>query len=173
VVTQDLVGHRAPVMTALARSLTFVGSEVVVGSVALLLLAMLLRRRSWDRALTVACGIAGSAALTVAVKLLVGRARPPAVDRLGPIDHTYSFPSGHTLNSSVLLGLLVLVVAPTLAAARRRALGAAAVALALGVGVSRAYLGYHWATDVMAGWLLAVAWLSTVVLLVPAVRRGR
>ena len=39
---------------------------------------------------------------------------------------------------------------------------AIAVLLSGGIGLSRIYLGYHWATDILAGWLLAATWLSLV-----------
>ena len=112
-----------------------------------------------------AIGMAGSAALTVLVKHLVARARPGAADVLGPVDHSYSFPSGHTLNSAVFLGLLVWLLWPALRshAARTMAVAAAAL-LAAGVGASRVYLGLHWVTDVLAAWLLAGAWLSLLLL---------
>ncbi|MCW2840210.1 MAG: phosphatidic acid phosphatase, partial [Aeromicrobium sp.] len=114
-------------------------------------------------AIIAAAAMAVSAGLTVAVKTTFGRARPGATDRLGPFDSTYSFPSGHTLNSAVFLGLVCLLLVPLLSKRRAR-LGAygLAVALAVGVGGSRIYLGYHWTTDVLASWTIATMLLTVV-----------
>lgn len=163
-VARDVVLHRSGPLTAAARLLTAAGSELVIGILAVLVVVALLRRRRIAAAITVAVGMAGSAALTVGLKLAIGRDRPGTALRLGPADESFSFPSGHTLNSAVLLGLTVLFLVPLL---RRRALRAAAavtaVLLALGVGLSRVYLGYHWMTDVVASWLVATAWLTLVL----------
>ena len=69
-----------------------------------------------------------------------------------------SFPSGHTLNSTVFLGLAVILLLPLIhRRASRIASMAGAMLLALAIGWSRIYLGYHWTTDVIASWLLALA----------------
>jgi membrane-associated phospholipid phosphatase len=161
-VAADMVHLRAPDLTLLARVLTFVGSEVVVGVAAMLVLLALLLRRSWTRATVLAAGMAGSAALTVGVKLLVARSRPGAADRLGAADSSYSFPSGHTLNSAVFLALLCWLVWPLLSRVGRSVTIPAAAVLAIGIGWSRLYLGYHWFTDVLASVLVAASWLGIV-----------
>lgn len=162
--TTDIVHGRTSILTAAARTLTFAGSEVVVGILALGLVIVLLERRGPRPAIIATIAMGVSAALTVGVKLAVGRPRPGAVDRLGPFDSTYSFPSGHTLNSAVLLGVTCLLLVPVL---RRRSLrivvDGGALVLAAGVGASRVYLGYHWATDVLASWAIAAALLSIVL----------
>lgn len=108
--------------------------------------------------------LAGSAAMTVVVKTVVARQRPPAWMELGPPDTDFAFPSGHTLNSTTLFLTVAGLVAWRLVRRRDRLIvvGLAAAA-AVAVGLSRIYLGYHWLTDVLAGWLLALAWLSVLV----------
>lgn len=163
-------GWRSAPLTVVAHTLTFVGSEVVVAFAAAVLMLVLLRRRWYAEAAAVGFGMVGSAAMTFGVKHLVMRARPPAGDRLGPADHSFSFPSGHTLNAAVFLGLLVMTVGGSLPPRARRRTVALALLLALGIGMSRLYLGYHWGTDVLASWLLAGAWLAVVALVVPLLR---
>jgi undecaprenyl-diphosphatase len=164
-VAADVLRIRTPALTQLAEVFTFLGSEVVVGGLALAVLVLLLARRQLVRAGVFAIGIAGAAFLTVAVKLLVARPRPGAVDRLGGLDASYSFPSGHTLSSTVFLALAVWLLWPSVRYVGHVTLVAAAGLLALGVAASRLYLGYHWLTDVMASVLVATAWLCLVWLL--------
>lgn len=162
-IAHDVLAHRSDTVTAMAHVLTFIGSEPVVGAAMLALVAWLIARRRFQEAVVVAIGIAGSAAMTVGIKLAVERSRPPTLDRLGAVDHSFSFPSGHTLNSAVALGLIVLVVAPRLPhRSGRTTLTFFAALTAFGIGASRVYLGYHWATDVLASWLLAIAWLMVL-----------
>jgi membrane-associated phospholipid phosphatase len=165
VTAADVLRMRTPALTELAHAFTFLGSEVVVGCLAVLTLFTLLTRRRFTHAATFAVAIGGSAFLTVVVKLLVARPRPGAVDRLGALDTTYSFPSGHTLNSTVFLALLVWLLWPAAKHAGRIALVTAAIVMAVGVAASRVYLGYHWLTDVVGSGLVALAWLSLVWLL--------
>ncbi len=113
----DAVNARSGLLTHAARFLTLVGSEVVVSALALLLIIVLLERRGPFLAMCAAVAMAVSASLTVGVKLLVARDRPGAGIRLGPVDSTYSFPSGHALNSAVLIGLVVLLFVPAVAPA--------------------------------------------------------
>ncbi|MFL6107756.1 MAG: phosphatase PAP2 family protein [Marmoricola sp.] len=162
---------RSGPLTLLAHTLTFVGSEVVVTLAATVLMVVLLRRRWYAETAAVGVGMVGSAAMIVGIKHLVMRARPPAVDRLGPVDHSFSFPSGHTLNSAIFLGLLVLTFGWWLTPRPRRWIVAVALSLAIGIGLSRLYLGYHWGTDVLASWLLAAAWLAVVAAMMPLLRR--
>lgn len=154
-VTAAAVDHRSGLLTHGARVLTLFGSEPVVGCLAVVLVVVLLERRGPVHAWIAAAVMGTSAFLTVTVKLAFGRPRPGAADRIGPPDSTFSFPSGHTLSSAVLLGLLCVLLLPVVRpAARRVALGASTV-VGLGIGASRIYLGYHWATDVLASWTIA------------------
>ncbi len=165
VAAAEVLRIRTPTLTGLAQALTLAGSEVVVAALAAAALLWLVVRREPGRAAVVVTAIGGSAFLTVAVKMLVGRHRPGAVDRLGTLDTSYSFPSGHTLSSAVLLAVLVWLLWPATSRLARGGLVATAGVLAVGIGASRLYLGYHWLTDVIASGLVAVAWLSVVWML--------
>lgn len=158
------VDNRSSLLTGMAHILTSIGSEAVVGVLALLSVIFLVERRHVSRAMALAVAMAGSAAMTVGFKQLVGRDRPGAAIRDGAPDATFSFPSGHTLNSAVLIGVVAMFCVPLLNGVARRAIARIAIGLlAVGIGISRVYLGYHWATDVVGSWLLALVWVTAVV----------
>lgn len=99
-------------------------------------------------------------------KLLVGRARPIVQD---PISHSpgYSFPSGHAFNVAVVATVVVFLLWPLLGEVGRRVAVAVAVVFALVVGLDRIFLGVHFPSDVLAGYVLGVgitfsSWLGFI-----------
>jgi membrane-associated phospholipid phosphatase len=96
--------------------------------------------------------------LGVVLKLIVTRARP-AFDE--PVAHAsgYSFPSGHALNSFLCCGVLVLVFLPVLSRAGRWFAYTVAAFVVLLTGFDRVALGVHYVSDVVAGWIVALACL--------------
>ncbi|WP_052709077.1 phosphatase PAP2 family protein [Streptomyces sp. NRRL S-495] len=92
-----------------------------------------------------------------------GRPRPPAADWAFTA-HDFAFPSGHAFTAALSAGLLALAVTRARPGAARAAATAAAVFAVL-IGCTRVYLGVHWPLDVLAGWLLAAAWLALGALL--------
>ena len=171
--TREAVSRRTPVLTAFARTFTFIGSTAVL--VTLTVVAVLLLWL-WTRTLRtpglLLLAMIGSAALTVGLKTLIERQRPDATFRLGPVASSFAFPSGHSLNSAVFfLALATIVLLRLKSLWMKILLAVIAVALTIGVGLSRVYLGYHWATDVLGGWTIALAWLAIVVNIAYLTRR--
>jgi undecaprenyl-diphosphatase len=109
----------------------------------------------------------GAIGLYSITKQVVHRMRPPTEIWLTNVGRTTSFPSGHATQSLATFLAIVLVGAFWLPSARWPG-RVIATALAIGVGCSRVYLGVHWVTDVSAGWLIAVAWVTVIVWLVRA-----
>lgn len=163
-VTADAVSARSTLLTDLAHALTFFGDVPVLALLAAVAAALLWRRtRSLRAPGLLMIAMAGAAVLTYGLKLAIGRHRPGVAFVLGPVDTSFGFPSGHTLNSTVFLGTLVgLAWVGLRSGGARIAVASCAVLLSLGIGMSRLYLGYHWATDVLAGWLIAATWLTIV-----------
>ncbi len=169
-----VIAARSTGFTWAAQALTFAGSTLALVPLTALLLAILALRGRWRAMAAVAMGMSLSLGLTIVLKTTVGRLRPAATDVLGTVDTGYAFPSGHTLNATVFYGLLAcLLIHGTRHRGARVGIAVGWLVLALGVGVSRIYLGYHWMTDVMAGWSIGIAVLGSVLLASMLVRRGR
>lgn len=113
--------------------------------------------------LAVWVAVTGLVSLVVQTAFKAGteRGRPRFPD---PVDSspTWAFPSGHAMTATVVCGLLLallLLLGPRTAAVRAVGWAVAVVSVA-GVGFTRVYLGVHWWTDVVAGWLLGGAVLA-------------
>lgn len=119
----------------------------------------LLWLRRWHGALLLAGVLLSGLGLSTAFKQWVGRPRPQLVAHLDHVT-SLSFPSGHALNSTLFYLAVALMLAPLLRArAARWVAYAVAMGLSLATGVSRVALGVHYPTDVIAGWVIAGAWV--------------
>ncbi|MBP3035736.1 phosphatase PAP2 family protein [Arthrobacter sp. zg-ZUI100] len=156
---------RSPALDGAVTAFTNLAGTVGMPVLALAATAvMTVRWRSWTPVLLVVCAAAGSLLMTVAGKDLVGRARPSLADAVPPFEHSPSFPSGHTLNSVVIAGVVTYLVVLHLRSTLARILTVALAAVFAGaVGLSRVYLGHHWLTDVLVAWTLGLAWLAVVI----------
>jgi membrane-associated phospholipid phosphatase len=153
-VTRWFVDHRTPTWTGAMRVITWLGSGAVVFPLAVVVVvALLIGRRRWI-ALFAALAVGGASLLSVFAKDVIGRDRPPVDIRLQQA-HSSSFPSGHATQAAATYVALAIVVA-VLSHSRvlRVVTWTAATLIWFLVGVSRVYLGMHWATDVLGGWLL-------------------
>jgi membrane-associated phospholipid phosphatase len=160
-ITSWVVEHRSQGWTTLAHFLSTVGSQVVLTPVTALVAATLIVRRRFVQAGLLIAAWGGALLLYNLTKDFVQRPRPPSAIWLTNVGKSTSFPSGHATQS------LATFAALALAAAALRSWAAwpgrvVAVVLAAGVGWSRVYLGVHWTTDVLAGWLIAAAWITIV-----------
>lgn len=171
-----VLAHRGDVDAAVARAITWAGSTfvalpllLVVGSVAPPPPTHLRSRLS--RGLM----LAGTSSLGVYAGLLlnhlVARDRPPASDWWGTAGGP-AFPSGHTTVATVVavMGAWALSERWPGAPARHRLMWAAC-AMAVGVGWSRVWLGVHWPSDVLGGWLAGLTWGLTALVGLGAARR--
>jgi undecaprenyl-diphosphatase len=160
-----VVRHRSGVLTALARTLTFLGSSPVL--YALLVVGVIIGRVRRHVLLPLLCLLwfAAGQLVRTGINQAIARPRPPAELHLTGASG-YAFPSGHTTSATIGYGLAALLVGSYLRGhrrGRRRAgttAGVIAVVLAVGVGWSRVYLAVHWPTDVAGGWTLGIAWLA-------------
>lgn len=167
---QWFIDQRTATWTGLAKAVSAAGDTTSVAIYAILACVLLAWRKYWDQAVLVAVAAAGAGALVFFGKLLIARDRPPVIDHL-VTETNHSYPSGHALGSTVAAGILVAVLLPVLARRITRILVITVAALfAVAVGLSRLYLGVHWPTDVLAGWLIGACWLSMCLTLRPYTR---
>lgn len=156
---QWMIDHRSPALTSVAIFVTEIGSTVSMTIIAIATIIFLLVKHRRGDAVLVAVVAAGAGLLVTAGKATVGRERPPVEYRL-VTETNESFPSGHALASAAILGVMLVVLLPFVkSTAVRAALVVGAGLFVLAIGLSRVYLGVHWATDVIGGWVIGFAWL--------------
>ena len=126
-------------------------------SVALMLAAatmLWLRRRGVDASIVLLSMV--PMALGNAIKMLVDRPRPDHL-LLGPMPNNMSFPSGHSIYAVLFGGMLILLAEELIQTTLiRRGVQAGLVLLILAVGASRVYLGVHWPSDIIGGYLFGM-----------------
>jgi undecaprenyl-diphosphatase len=144
----SMIGH--PVVT-IAAAMSVVGAGIAKESVRLWLSGSLA---------IIALGIGAL------LKLLLQRDRPLTDYVVSMRFDTFSFPSGHTLGSTVSFGLLAFLAWHFLPAPLGGIVAGLFGLIIVGVGLSRVYLGAHFPSDVVAGWLFGIGFLLIIILVV-------
>jgi undecaprenyl-diphosphatase len=146
-----------------------VGLAVIGGLVAIALFVT--RRYRWAIYLAVTAG--GGGLLNEELKRYFARARPDVAEMLRAA-HGYSFPSGHAMGSTVVLGALAYLASRAIPRWRWKS---AAIALAMvliaSIALSRVYLGVHWVSDIAAGVSAGAVWLTSTTVAYEVLRRIR
>lgn len=151
-------------LDAFVITLTTIGDFLPMAGICLLVCVILYIGGKWD---SLAYFIANTLLAIIciqALKLIFAVPRP-GDETLVPLPLSFSFPSAHSFCSLVIFGLVGLLIFRALYArgiSRNVAMapGVVLVVLALFIGLSRIYVGVHWPSDVLGGWLLAGAWLA-------------
>jgi undecaprenyl-diphosphatase len=116
-----------------------------------------LKRRRYA-ALALAAGVGGAAAMNLVLKYLFERTRPDLWTRLVH-ETSFSFPSGHAMASSALAFSLIVIFWRT---RWRWWIIAAGVLYMVTIGFTRLYLGVHYPTDIIGGWVVSMGWVAIV-----------
>ena len=158
---QALELARGGALTELMVAITTFGRGPVTAVIVLALGLFLVVRGHRKEAAFVVLANIGSAILSPAFKAWFQRPRPGS-ELVASVTNPggFSFPSGHALSAMVLYASVAIVAGrlgpPTL----RRAMIAIAWVMIPLMGFTRAYLGVHYPSDVVAGWALGAAWVS-------------
>jgi undecaprenyl-diphosphatase len=140
--------------------LTAIGGPTVLGLVTLVVVGFLLLQTRYRTALFVLLTAASGELLNFGMKELFNRPRPTVVPHLRDVVST-SFPSGHAMESAIVyltLGAILMRVAES--RLTKIYIISVATLLTVLVGISRVYLGVHYPTDVIGGWIVGFMWAS-------------
>jgi undecaprenyl-diphosphatase len=141
-----------------AEDVTALGGATVLGLVVLATVGYLLLQRMGRTAAFVFVASVGGWFLNGALKRVFQRARPDVVPHLREVA-SLSFPSGHAMTSAaVFLTLGALLMRISRGRVTKFYCMAVALLATLLVGATRVYLGVHYPTDVLAGWLVGLSW---------------
>jgi len=155
-----------PGLTAFLGAISDLGSIYLVVMVAVIVGAILFIRKNWWRllALFLAVGI-GQAVLNI-LKVAFQRPRP----KTEMFVFSYSFPSGHVFSATVIYGFCIYLTFRFINNPVIKWIVSALLALLiLLIGFSRIYLGVHWLSDTLAGYVTGFAWLLFCIFLAKTV----
>jgi membrane-associated phospholipid phosphatase len=163
--TRAVQSIQSPWIETLFDAVAWIGfppqSNVIWGGLIIVLFLVGLRL---EAAMTLFAA-AGSAGLWFLIVPIVDRPRPsPEMVRVAMELPTGSFPSGHVLNLTAILGFLIYLAIVLISDARWRALAVALLAVPIiTIGVARVYDGAHWPSDVLGGYLIGSIWLGLTI----------
>lgn len=147
-------------LTSIMKFFTFCGSEWTITALAVAFPAFVFAFRKkqlyrWSLAATV--NIALGALLNQILKYVFLRERP-GLPHLVEVSG-YSFPSGHSMNSLIFYGFFIYFILKSMNHWSKYAIAGLLGLLVPMIGISRVYLGVHYASDVLAGFLIGLGWL--------------
>jgi len=154
--------HATPFLDWLSMHTTNIGGPLVTVIIALCIGLYLAYKREIARLLILGGSMVGSAGLAFMIKSLIERPRPQLWQHLVP-ESGFSFISGHATMSMTLAAAVVAILWRT---KWRWPAIIAGVLYAGWVGFSRLYLGVHYPTDILGGWIVASAWVLVVTLII-------
>lgn len=153
--------HRTPQLTALAEALGVIGGVKVLPFITLAVALLLARFDAKVHGWFLVMSVAGASLINVLAKLIFQRPRP---DELGAVlvEKGFSFPSGHTMANAAFGIALAFIF---WSSPRTRIIGILGILWGVLLGLSRNYLGVHYPTDVLVGFLTSLAWVAGLRLL--------
>jgi len=160
-------------LTHVMTFISFLGSTIFLTATSFLILLLFIWLRRYRSAVLFSATMLGSSILNYGLKIAFARTRPiPYFDLPAPV--SFSFPSGHALCSACFYGVLAWLFATrTESRALRIVVWIVAGAMIFLVGLSRVYLGVHYPSDVIAGYLAACVWTLAVILVDATRERGK
>ena len=160
---QTLLALDPPVANPAWRFVTLLGSGLVVTVLSTVCILILAARGQWRTAFHIILVMGGAVIVENTLKYVVHRPRPEEIFA-HTMPPTYSFPSGHALFAFAFYVSVATIFANHVNRTARVALGAVAASIIIVIGASRIFLGVHYPTDVLGGYIAASLWLILVQL---------
>jgi len=138
--------------------ISFLGSVTVIILITLFVSVFFIIKKNLTLLWVILFAAIGGGALDLILKEIFARPRPEVVPHLVNAS-TWSFPSGHSVMSAVVyISLAVIFIPANLNNRLKKYILTSAIILSLLIGISRIYLGVHYPTDVLGGWILGAIW---------------
>jgi membrane-associated phospholipid phosphatase len=161
-----------PAMDGAVLEITSLGSIWVVWLSVLIASVALWHRPQRHHAVLLWIATAGALLLNYLLKQIFGRGRPDVFEWRTPHAGEFAFPSGHSMTAMVVYSTAIYLVVRLLPAGPCKQLSVLGLTLAiLMVGGSRVYLGVHYPTDVIGGFLAGLAWAILCIVVVEYYRQ--
>ena len=142
----------------MARDVSALGGFTWITFATVIIAAFLWLAGKSHMAVLLVASVSGGAVVSVLLKQLFSRPRPDIVPHLAHV-FTSSFPSGHSMSAAVVYLTLGSLVASAISELKLKIyVLIVTILLTIAVGFSRIYLGVHYPTDVLAGWLAGLVW---------------
>ena len=159
-ICQFVVERRREPITSIFKVLTNLGGVSFLIVITLILFCVLKNKKY---SVSMAINLVGVALLNQILKFMIQRPRPDEMVRIIP-ESGFSFPSGHSMASMAFYGLLIYFAYTKIKNARLKWITCMLLAIIIGViGMSRIYLGVHYASDVLAGYCLSMLYVILFV----------
>jgi undecaprenyl-diphosphatase len=162
IIIGKIQGAESANLTALMKFFTLIGSGIIVSVLAIIMLLVLVKLHERRLLLFYGGVFLGSAILNSILKSLFQRLRP-TLHRIIEVNG-YSFPSGHSMAAFTFYGIITFLLwkhIPNVYA--RLVLIVVGSVLILAIGISRIYLGVHYPSDIVGGYLASGTWLAASI----------
>ncbi|HVN72664.1 MAG TPA: bifunctional DedA family/phosphatase PAP2 family protein [Desulfomonilia bacterium] len=162
-VVDQVLFFRSPFTTHLMEVVTQLGGMKFIVPVSLAIVSYLILKKRFDRAAVFAVAIVGGSLLNSILKAMIHRPRPISDTTLIAVSG-WSFPSGHAMNSMIFYGMITYLIVRSVDSWKVRAFFITMTGfIVFIIGFSRIYLQVHYLSDVLAGFVGGLFWLSICI----------
>lgn len=164
VIINNIVAIRNPALSQVMLSATFIGNLVGYLLIIPILTIFFIIRKNWRLSLQITIVLLLSSGLNIMLKNTIERQRPPEAEHL-VFASFYSFPSGHAMSAITFYGFIVYLSAILIKKAwLKNGIILLCIVITALIGMSRVYLGVHYPSDILAGYIAGLGWLMFCIL---------